>query len=148
MPLVLKRWSYESCEFCVNCILEIYGILDMPQALNITRFWMYQESWYARFSQGILTVFLIYLGSWICHRVLNIFWKQLWNTFKFKYPGETLKNKIFSKCIWPETWILFLVLNNIHSLPVFVKSLRNNALPTTLFSSLQYFLQYHQRYSP
>ena len=30
--------GYESCEFCVNCILEIYGVLDLPQALNITRF--------------------------------------------------------------------------------------------------------------
>ena len=38
MPLVLKWQGYKSCEFCVNCILEIYGILDMPQALNITRF--------------------------------------------------------------------------------------------------------------
>ena len=28
----------ESCEFCVNCILEILGILNMPQFLNITGF--------------------------------------------------------------------------------------------------------------
>ena len=28
----------ESCEFCVNCILEIRGILNMPQVLNITGF--------------------------------------------------------------------------------------------------------------
>ena len=61
------------------------------------------------------------------------------NFFKFKYPEETLKNKICSKCIWPETWILFLALNNIHFLPVFEKSLRNNALPTTLPSSLPIF---------
>ena len=31
-------------EFWVNCILEIHGILDMSQALNIPRFWMYRES--------------------------------------------------------------------------------------------------------
>ena len=28
----------ESYEFCVNCILEIRGILNMPQVLNITGF--------------------------------------------------------------------------------------------------------------
>ena len=36
MPLTL-----ESCEFCVNCILGIHGILDMLQVLNIPRFGMY-----------------------------------------------------------------------------------------------------------
>ena len=44
MPQVIKWQSYESCEFCVNCIIEIYDILDMPHALNITRFRIYQES--------------------------------------------------------------------------------------------------------
>ena len=72
-------------------------------------------------------------------RVLNIFWKQLYNTFKFKYLGETLKNKICSKCIWPETWIIFLALKNIDFLSAFGKSLRNIALPTTLSSSLPIF---------
>ena len=38
MPLVLKRQGYKNCKFCVNYILEIYGILDMPQVLNTTRF--------------------------------------------------------------------------------------------------------------
>ena len=34
----------ESCEFCVNYILEIHDILNMLQVLDIPRFWMYQES--------------------------------------------------------------------------------------------------------
>ena len=42
-------------------MLEIYDILNMPQVLNIPRFWMLQESKYARVSQGILTGFLIYI---------------------------------------------------------------------------------------
>ena len=42
MPLVLKWHGYR--KFCVNCILEIYGILNMSQVLNILRFCMYQES--------------------------------------------------------------------------------------------------------
>ena len=41
MPLVLKWQGYR--KFCVNCILEIHGILNMPQVLNIPRFCMYQE---------------------------------------------------------------------------------------------------------
>ena len=37
--LVLLKWQgYEGCVFCVNCIQQIYGILDMAQAVNITRF--------------------------------------------------------------------------------------------------------------
>ena len=65
-------------------------------------------------------------------RVLNLFWKQLSNNFKFKNPEETLKNKICSKCMWPETWILFLALNNAYFLRVLGTSLRNNAPPTIL----------------
>ena len=38
MLLLLKWQGYESCVFCVNWVLEIYGILHMAQALNITRF--------------------------------------------------------------------------------------------------------------
>ena len=38
MALVLKWQAYKSCEFCVDCNLEIYGILDMPQVFNVTRF--------------------------------------------------------------------------------------------------------------
>ena len=30
-------------------------------------------------------------------RILNLFWKQLYNNFKFKYLKKALKNKIFSK---------------------------------------------------
>ena len=56
MPLVLKWQGYR--KFCVNCILEIHVILNMSQVLNIPRFCMYQESQYARVSQGILKVFL------------------------------------------------------------------------------------------
>ena len=48
-------------------------------------------------------------------RVLNLFWEQLINNFKFKYSGETLKNKICSKCIFdlkPEfffqLWTIFI----------------------------------------
>ena len=40
------------------------------------------------------------------------------------------------KCIWPETWIFFLALNNIHFLWVFRKSLRNIVPPTILSSTL------------
>ena len=35
MPLVLKWQGYR--EFCVKCILETPGILNMPQVLNISR---------------------------------------------------------------------------------------------------------------
>ena len=42
MPLVLKWQGYR--RFCVNYIPEIHGILNMPQALNVPRFCMYQES--------------------------------------------------------------------------------------------------------
>ena len=42
MLLVLK-W-HGGRKFCVNCILKISGILNMPQALNIPRFCMYKES--------------------------------------------------------------------------------------------------------
>ena len=53
------------------------------------------------------------------------------------------------QCIWPETCILFLALNNnIHLLLVSGKILRSNA-PRTILPNTpsQYFLQYHQRYS-
>ena len=60
MPLVLKWQGYR--KFFVNCNLEIHVILNMSQVLNIPRFCMYQESQYARVSQGILKGFLIYLG--------------------------------------------------------------------------------------
>ena len=39
--LVLKWQGYRSCEFCANFILEIHGIINMPQVLNIPRLWMY-----------------------------------------------------------------------------------------------------------
>ena len=62
---------------------------------------------------------------------------------------KTLKNEICLECIWPETWIVFLALKNIHFLRVLGKSLRNNA-PSTILPNTPswYFLQYHQRYSP
>ena len=41
MPLVLKQQGYR--KFCVICILEIHGILNMPQVLNKPRFCMCQE---------------------------------------------------------------------------------------------------------
>ena len=45
---------------------------------------------------------------------------------------ETLKNKIFLECMWPETWILFLALNNIYFLQGLGERLRNNEPPTIL----------------
>ena len=66
---------------------------------------------------------------------------RIFNTLKrltFFHPSHAsademvAKNKICSKCIWPETWILFQALNNIRFRPVFGKRLRNNALPTIL----------------
>ena len=80
------------------------------------------------------------------------FWTSSENNFKINLntniQGKLWKNKICSKRIWSETWILFLALNNIHLLRVFGKSLRNNAPPKILSSSpLWCFLQYHQRYS-
>ena len=70
-------------------------------------------------------------------RVLNMpeFWIYSGNNFKI----ETLKNKICSTCLWPETWILFLALNYIHFVPLFGKSLRDNAPPTILYSSTPIF---------
>ena len=41
LPLVWNGRVTESCEFCVNCVLKIQGILNMLQVLNIPRFWMY-----------------------------------------------------------------------------------------------------------
>ena len=64
MTLVLKWQSYR--KFSVKCILEIHVILIMSEVLNIPRLCMYQESQYARASQGILKRFLIYLGFWVC----------------------------------------------------------------------------------
>ena len=78
-------------------------------------------------SQGILKGLLIYLGFWICQSFESV----LETTLK-KYQRETLKNKIYLECIWPETWILFLALNNIHFLRVLEKSFRNNAPPMIL----------------
>ena len=73
MPLVLK---WQGCrKFCVNCILEILGILNMPKVHNVPRFCIYQESWYARVSQGILKGFLTTSASEYV-RVLNLLWKQ------------------------------------------------------------------------
>ena len=60
MPLVLKWHSHR--KFCVNSILEIHVILNMSEVLSIPRLCMYQESQYARASEGILKGFLIYLG--------------------------------------------------------------------------------------
>ena len=42
MPPVLK-WQGNR-KFCVNYILKIHGILNMPQVLNTPRFCMYQKS--------------------------------------------------------------------------------------------------------
>ena len=39
MSLFLKRQGYR--KFCVNYILEIHGILNMPQVLKVPRFRMY-----------------------------------------------------------------------------------------------------------
>ena len=66
MFVVLKWQDYR--KFCVNCILEIHSILNMPIPvsyayiyINIPSFCMHQESLCARVSQGILKRFLIYL---------------------------------------------------------------------------------------
>ena len=40
------------------------------------------------------------------------------------------------ECIWPETWILFLALKNIHFLLVLGKSSRKNASPTILSNTI------------
>ena len=44
MSVVLKWQDY--IKSCVNCILEVHGILNMPQFINVARFVseMYQES--------------------------------------------------------------------------------------------------------
>ena len=36
MPLALS-FVTESCEFCVNCVLEVHGVLNMAQVLNVAR---------------------------------------------------------------------------------------------------------------
>ena len=70
---------------------------------------------------------------------------ELWicfgNNFKIALNSnilKTLKNKICSKCMWPETWILFLALSNTYFLWAFGKSLRNSARPTILSSTLAF----------
>ena len=99
-------------------------------------------------SQGILKGLLIYLGFWICQSFESVLETALKNNFKFKYPRETLKNKICLEYIRPETWILFLALNNIHFLRVLEKSFRNNAPPVILSNPPSWcFPQYHKRYS-
>ena len=96
---------------------------------------MHQEPWYVSFTGYIERVNNI-------PRVLNMpeFWiyyeNNLKNNFKFKYPKETLKNKICLECIQPETWILFLALNNIHFLRVLGNSLEIMHHP-------QYCLKHH-----
>ena len=47
LSLVLQLQAYR--ELCVNSILEIHDILNVPQILKISRFWIHQESEYARF---------------------------------------------------------------------------------------------------
>ena len=111
----------------------------MPQVRNIPRFWIYQESLYASF---------IYFGFWIYKSSESVLEKIIKITLKFKYPRETLKNKICSRCLWLITLIIFLFLNNIHFLRILGKSLRNNEPPTILSSKSPWlFLQYHQHYS-
>ena len=97
-------------------------------------------------SQGILKGLLICLGFWMCQSFESVLEAALKNNIKVKYPRETLKiKKICLEYIRPETWILFLALNNIHFLRVLRKSFRSNApLSNTAF---WYFLQYHKRYS-
>ena len=129
MSLVLKWQSYR--KFCVNCILEIHGILNMPQFLDTPRFCMIRNL-NMLVSLGILKGLLILLGFWICQSSESVLEITLKNNFKFKYPRETLKNKICLEYIRPETWILFLALNNIHFLRVLEKSFRNNAPPMIL----------------
>ena len=82
-------------------------------------------------------------------KVLAKFQKHLpWKlSNSFKCPRETLKSKMYLKCIGPETSIVLLALNNIQFLRISEKSLQNNAPPTMLFSTQPcYFLTYHQRH--
>ena len=41
MPLFWNSRVTGSSKFCINCILEIHGILNMLHVLNKPRFWMY-----------------------------------------------------------------------------------------------------------
>ena len=99
--LVFKWLSYK--ELWVLCKLysrdsryfEYTQILDMP------RFWMHQQSQYARFSQGILTEFLKYLGFWICQSSESV----LETTLTLNSKGKLQKVRCLT-CIWPETWNL------------------------------------------
>ena len=90
--------------------------------------------------QGILKGLSIYLGFWKCQSSESVLETTLKSNFKFNYPRETLKKKICLECIWLETWIIFLALNNIQFLRVLENSLRNNAPPTVLSNILAFSL--------
>ena len=64
MLLVWNGRVREGCEFCVTCILEIHGFLNILQVLN-TKI-LNALGILIWFPQGILTRFLIYFGFWIC----------------------------------------------------------------------------------
>ena len=47
----------------------------------------------------MLTGFIIYIGFLICKSSESVLDKIIEITIKFKYPKETLKNKMCSRCI-------------------------------------------------
>ena len=80
--------------------LRIWRLFIQCQVLNMPRFCMYQQSSYARVSQGILTGILIYLGFWICQcseSVLEATLKQLQIRKELRYVGSVydLKAEFF-----------------------------------------------------
>ena len=100
--------------------------------LNMLDFhWVYWQSSY-------------YISGSEYARVLNLVWKQLWIQIS---RGNSKKQDMFEVHM---TWKLnsFHILNSIHFLRGFGKSLRNNAPPTILSRSPPwYFLKYHQGHS-
>ena len=119
-----------------NCILEIYGILDMAQGLSITRFWMYQESWHGRFSQGIVT-----------SRVLNMpeFWIYSQNNFKI-FLNLNILGKLWKiryvRSVYDLKPELFFLLWTI-----FI-SCQFSERVWEIMGHPRYCLANHQRYSP
>ena len=89
MYLVLKWQDYR--KFCVNCILEIHGILNMSQVLKIPRFPCIRN---LNIFTGYIERVVIYLGFCICQSFESVLETTLKNNFKFKYPNEALKKDI------------------------------------------------------
>ena len=73
MPPVLNIPGFRRC-FC-RWMCQSFGctrVLNMPLVLNMTGFWIYQSSEYARVTQGSEYAWIISEYAWICLIIVNV----------------------------------------------------------------------------